>query len=584
MGSSDDRKTSVVWRELSAELTAPPRRVLLDNTRGVAYHERILAIIGPSGAGKTTLLQALAGRLERTSKVAVTGSITPARSRPAAFVYQDDAFQSRLTVEETLRFAGALRLPASELGERVTSALATMGLQELAASIIGNAKTRGISGGEKKRLAIGCALLAEDPHAPLYADEPTSGLDSYQARRIAEVLRNSARGGRAVLLSIHQPSARLLECFDDVLLLSGTGATLFCGDTHELVPALAKLSGLACPPTFSPAEWALDLASIDPADVAGTRERLTHYAALWRTAETAARANTLTDHALVAARSSWAVQLTWCLWRSWKQSTSLSLLVFRLIGTVMPGICFGCIWWALPPTVASLRARVGLLQVLCNFAGVTAAMKAVRVLQDGEALSVRRERAAGALRLPAYFLGKLLAELPVNIGLAFLLAGLSHTMAGLMGSVAELALLLGLQTLAAGALGLLAGAAAPTLDAGLEVTKSLTTLSTVFGGMYFDATTLPWALQWMPRTSMVRVTCDGMMRSETAALEAAGVVKSAAAILADNGVAPASPTAAALDLLVIAGVLFVAAYLALAVKAPRFAAISLMPPQKGKQD
>ena len=83
-----------------------------------------------------------------------------------------------------------------------------------------------------------------------------------------------------------------------------------------------------------------------------------------------------------------------------------SLLAMRLIGTLMPGLCFGFIWWALPDGRASLKARVGLLQVLANFVGVTAAMKAVRTLQDGEGACVRRERAAGALRLPAYFVGK----------------------------------------------------------------------------------------------------------------------------------------------------------------------------------
>ena len=86
-----------------------------------------------------------------------------------------------------------------------------------------------------------------------------------------------------------------------------------------------------------------------------------------------------------AARSPWTTQLTWCFWRSWRQSGGFaapSLLAMRLIGTLMPGLCFGFIWWALPDGRASLKARVGLLQVLANFVGVTAAMKAVRTLQD----------------------------------------------------------------------------------------------------------------------------------------------------------------------------------------------------------
>ena len=577
----------IAWRDLRAELVKPQRRTILDDLSGQAYNQRVLAILGPSGSGKSTLLQALSGRLERSSKLRLSGSITPDLSRPAAFVYQDDAVHARLTVEETMRFAGALRLRPGEVSERVASALASMNLQELAGSLVGNAKKRGISGGEKKRLAIGCALLSEDPHAPLYADEPTSGLDSFQARNIAEVLHASARGGRAVLLSVHQPSSRLLESFDDTLLLSGRGATLYCGPTSELMRTLEELTGLSRPLTVSTAEWALDLASVDQGDADASRARLGQLASSWaRAAEAAAfgAADAPLPSAAPSPRSSWAVQLVWCLWRSWKQSASISLLVMRLVGTVMPALCFGLIWWSLAPTTASLRARVGLLQVLCNFAGVTAAMKAVRTLQDGEALCVRRERAGGSLRLSAYFLGKILAELPANLALASLLAVITHVMSGLHGSVTQLALLLALETIAAGALGLFAGAASPTLDIGLETTKSCTTLSTVFGGMYFDASTLPWALRWVPRTSIVRLTWDGMMRNEMDALEQAGIAASAGRVLADNGVTAGGASAAVVDLLTISAVLLGAAFLALVAKAPRFEGVSRKTDEAKKMD
>ena len=142
----------------------------------------------------------------------------------------------------------------------VADVLVAMGLADVATSVVGGGKVRGISGGERKRLAIGCALLAEDMNAPLFADEPTSGLDSFQARRIVEALGKSARGGegRAVVLSAHQPSARLLECFDDVLLLGANGRTLFLGPCAELVPALERATGGLRPPLLPPAEWCVN--------------------------------------------------------------------------------------------------------------------------------------------------------------------------------------------------------------------------------------------------------------------------------------------------------------------------------------
>mmetsp|Transcript_15677 Transcript_15677/g.50082 ORF Transcript_15677/g.50082 Transcript_15677/m.50082 type:complete len:100 (+) Transcript_15677:3-302(+) len=57
------------WLNLRAELTGKQARVLIDGASGTARRGRVLAIIGPSGAGKSTLLQALAGRLDRSSKL-----------------------------------------------------------------------------------------------------------------------------------------------------------------------------------------------------------------------------------------------------------------------------------------------------------------------------------------------------------------------------------------------------------------------------------------------------------------------------------------------------------------------------------
>ena len=360
------------WAELRAELIGKQPRVLLDGACGSAHQKRVLAIIGPSGAGKTTLLQALAGRLDRSKKLQLTGTITPPLDRPAAFVYQEDAFFSRLTVQETLQFAAALR---ADLPMSVADVLMAMGLAEVATSRVGGGKVRGISGGERKRLAIGCALLAEDMHAPLFADEPTSGLDSFQARRIVQALGKSARGGegRAVVLSVHQPSALLLECFDDVLLLGANGRTLYLGPCAQLVPALERAAGVERPLLLSPAEWALDLASVDPYDVEASNARVAHLYACWREASPT---EVLEAPAApkAAQRSPWTTQFSWCLWRSWRQSGGFadpSLLAMRLVGSLMPGLCFGLIWWALPDGRASLKARVGLLQVLANFVGMT---------------------------------------------------------------------------------------------------------------------------------------------------------------------------------------------------------------------
>jgi len=203
---------------------------------------------------------------------------------------------------------------------------------------------------------------------------------------------------------------------------------------------------------------------------------------------------------------------------------------------------------------------------------MTAALKAVRVLQDGEAAVVHRERASGRLRLVPYFVGKVAAELPLNLALPLLLTAVTHRMAGLRGPLPQMSLLFALETVAANALGYAVGASSPSLDVGLEASKALMTISTVFGGLYFDQSTLPWALRWVPSTSLVRRAWDGAVCYELGAIGTLGVVglPTTEQMLAEHGVHGRAAEEAAWALALIASLLYTLAFCALAVRGPRF--------------
>jgi ABC-type multidrug transport system ATPase subunit len=77
---------------------------------------------------------------------------------------------------------------------------------------------KGVSGGERKRTAIGVELIT-DPQL-IFLDEPTTGLDSFTAASVMETLRALAASGRTVISTIHQPNTEIFDNFDRLMLVA----------------------------------------------------------------------------------------------------------------------------------------------------------------------------------------------------------------------------------------------------------------------------------------------------------------------------------------------------------------------------
>lgn len=96
---------------------------------------------------------------------------------------------------------------------------------------MGSALKKVISGGERKRTAIGVELITE-PNVVLL-DEPTSGLDSFTAVKIVKILRKLAREqGKTICATIHQPSSQAFAFFDRLILMCD-GNIVYQGDATE---------------------------------------------------------------------------------------------------------------------------------------------------------------------------------------------------------------------------------------------------------------------------------------------------------------------------------------------------------------
>jgi ABC-2 type transport system ATP-binding protein len=190
----------------------------------------VFGLLGPNGAGKTTTVEILEGYRKRDhGEVRVLGH-DPERPGPdfrerIGVVLQQSEMWPNLTVRETHAiFAGYYRAPRD-----VDEVIALVGLREKA-----GARVKTLSGGQKRRLDLGLALIG-DPDL-VFLDEPTTGFDP-QARRAAwEMIRSLRSLGKTVLLTTHyldeaeQLSDRVAVMREGRIVRVGTPAELTTTD------------------------------------------------------------------------------------------------------------------------------------------------------------------------------------------------------------------------------------------------------------------------------------------------------------------------------------------------------------------
>lgn len=92
-----------------------------------------------------------------------------------------------------------------------------LGLEKCADTIAGDNMRRGLSGGEKKRVNVGIELISQ-PNL-LFLDEPTTGLDSTTALSVMQQVQSLKSRGITIVSTIHSPSAKILDLFDNIIIL-----------------------------------------------------------------------------------------------------------------------------------------------------------------------------------------------------------------------------------------------------------------------------------------------------------------------------------------------------------------------------
>ncbi|ETI41677.1 hypothetical protein F443_13111, partial [Phytophthora nicotianae P1569] len=267
------------------------RKQILKDVSGMFAPGKITLLLGQPGSGKSSLLKMLSGRFPIEKNITVEGDITfnnvqreqiiKRLPQFVAYVNQRDKHFPMLTVKETLEFAhkfcgGELskrgeemlskgspqeNLEALEAAKAVFAhypdiIIQQLGLQNCQNTIVGDAMTRGVSGGERKRVTTG-EMEFGTKYVTLM-DEISTGLDSAATYDIINTQRSVAHTLRkTVVVALLQPSPEVFALFDDVMILN-EGQVMYHGPCRRVENYFEGL-GFSCPPERDIADYLLDL-------------------------------------------------------------------------------------------------------------------------------------------------------------------------------------------------------------------------------------------------------------------------------------------------------------------------------------
>ncbi|XP_055535486.1 phospholipid-transporting ATPase ABCA3-like [Wyeomyia smithii] len=165
------------------------------------YEDQITVLLGHNGAGKTTTMSMLTGMFSPTSGTAMVNGYNIRTDiegvrRSLGLCPQHNVLFSELTVAEHIRFFAKLKgVGGKDISEEIEKYIDLLELKDKT-----NAQSRTLSGGMKRKLAVGVALCGGSK--VVFLDEPSSGMDPSARRALWELLQKE-KIGRTILLSTH---------------------------------------------------------------------------------------------------------------------------------------------------------------------------------------------------------------------------------------------------------------------------------------------------------------------------------------------------------------------------------------------
>lgn len=197
----------------------------------------VIGVLGPNGAGKTTTINMLTTLIPIDSGTASVGGFDVATQphavrRVVGLAGQSAAVDEKLTARENLRLFGRFyKIPKVQLNERIETLITQFRMEDFA-----DRTASTYSGGERRRLDIVAALVAEPP--ALFLDEPTTGLDPRNRTEIWAAIEHLAAGGTAIVLTTQYLDEA--DRLADEIVLIDEGQVVARGKPEELKRRLER--------------------------------------------------------------------------------------------------------------------------------------------------------------------------------------------------------------------------------------------------------------------------------------------------------------------------------------------------------
>eukprot|EP00550_Attheya_septentrionalis_P000790 CAMPEP_0198289818 /NCGR_PEP_ID=MMETSP1449-20131203/7884_1 /TAXON_ID=420275 /ORGANISM="Attheya septentrionalis, Strain CCMP2084" /LENGTH=706 /DNA_ID=CAMNT_0043988211 /DNA_START=248 /DNA_END=2368 /DNA_ORIENTATION=+ len=575
MGKDEEVKRGAVgggiwWKDLG--VMQKNGHFLLNPFSGFVENGHVCGIIGPSGSGKSTFLAALGGSTLKQSGLHVSGSVwivsndTQTKSSlsisegEVAMLQQHDAFFAMLTPRETLDMAASLQLNLGkeEISEKVSRVVDSLGLAKVQHRPIGNRQSdgqghdsggAGLSGGERRRLSVALELITE-PKLFL-ADEPTTGLDSTQAGKVVSLMNRLAKQNNIpCLLTLHQPRASIWKSLDTLILLAPGGRICYMGTRTEAVTYFDKL-GYPCPAETNPAEYFIDLVSVDTEDpeqgaidnkriqfladsfVNHNAESVVQDASdMWAPPPLPRENHRISDVALThrkMSKTNALYRIRMLFTRSWRQNyRNHRVNAIRIGASVVQALLFSQIFKSVrdgKSIPASIADRTALLSFGVINMSMMALMKTLDLFGREKAVVVR-EQVRKQYTSFDYLVSKALAEIPLDTFFAAVFSTLLKATTGLRIPLPQLMGTFSLMTVAGASLGFAVGSMTSNVESAMATGMPIMIIFMVVGVINPSGVDLndppPFFVQWIKLASPIKWAIEALCVAEFNGMEFGG--------------------------------------------------------------